>query len=518
MTTLPFTAIDHPNTFSSPSGAVQLETDVCVIGSGAGGAVMAAELAEGGMQVALLEKGPYVTRKQMNQRERDMIPLLFEDAASRTTKDGGMVVLHAHCVGGTTVVNNAICFDPPAWLLEEWAKQHGVVGISERELAPSVAKVNFILNVQEIVTPEINANAQVMLRGAKALNLSGKLFRHNRTGCLQSGFCVVGCSYDRKQNMHITYVPRALSFGARLYPETQIELLHQEGKYLKMASGFIRHRQTRQQFPLSVKAKLFVVCGGAISTPALLLANAIANSSGQVGKNLYCHPTAPVLADMGDEVVKAYQGIPQVSYLDDYLRPVNGFGGFLLESIFAGPSLSASFLPRWGKDLHEQMAHFNHFAAAFVQIRDEEPGRIWLDPSGIPVVDYALDSRDAAKIRQGYRMLAELYLQAGARVVHIPHSATPVITKKADLSVIQQLSLAPAKTSLLSAHQMGTCRMGEDPRRTVVDSRGKAHDLENLYIADASVFPTAIGLNPQITVASIATHFARQLLRDRSKS
>ncbi len=516
MPELPFHHPEHPSVFRDPAGPVSVKADVCVIGSGAGGATMAAELAEAGLDVVILEKGPYVTHVDMTQKERDMLPLLFEDAASRTTRDGGFLVWHAHCVGGTTVVNNAICFDPPDHVLEVWAADHGVEGASKADLAPSLAKARFILNVQKIKDEEINHNAEVMMRGARKLGLKGDVFEHNRTGCPQSGFCMTGCAYDRKQNHHITYVPRALSFGARLYPDAEIRTLERAGKRISRAVGTVKDRKTGNVQPLDVTAKVFVVAGGSISTPLLLLTSGLANSSGQVGRNLYCHPTAPVVAHMGDEEVRFYRGITQVYYVD-HLAYKEGVGGFLLESISSAPSLAGAMVPFWGAKLHDVMADFNRFAAAFVQVKDEMTGQVSIGPHRVPIVDYVLREPDATKLRQGYQTLARIYLAAGAKHVQIPHVDLTTVRNEADVAALADLDVSSGKVGILTAHQMGTCRMGEDPRRYVVDSGGKAHDHDNLYVADASVFPTSTGINPQITITTLATHFAHRMVRDRAK-
>ncbi len=517
MSDLPFHHPEHPSVFRDPDGPVAIEADVCVIGSGAGGATIAAELAEAGLKVALLEKGPYVTHVDMNQLGRDMLPLLFEGAGGRTTRDGGLLVWHARCVGGTTVVNNAICFDTPDRILNLWQAEHGVEGMGPADFAPSIAKVRFILNVQKIKDFEITGNARVMMRGAEALGLRGDLFEHNRTDCVQSGFCMVGCSYDRKQNHHITYVPRALSYGAKLYPDAWIEKLESGGRQVRRAVGKIKNRKTGAYHPLEVTARVFVVAGGAVSTPMLLLRSGLANSSGQVGRNLHCHPTAPVVADMGDADIHFYRGIPQVFYMDFLEEEAPDTGGFILESIAGGPAQSSGVFPIWGKALHDVMGRFNKFAGAFVQVHDSNTGTVSVGAHGVPVVDYTLQEPDSAKLRRGYQTLARIYLAAGAKEMLIPHTAAAPVRTQADIEKLSGLDVSPGKVGILTAHQIGTCRMGEDSRRSVVNSGGRAHDLDNLYVADSSVFPTSIGLNPQITIASLATHFARRIIRDRAQ-
>ncbi|MBM3270793.1 MAG: GMC family oxidoreductase [Candidatus Sericytochromatia bacterium] len=514
MKALPFHHPEHPAVVRDPAGPLTLEADVCVIGTGAGGSTLAAELAEGGLDVVMVEKGPYVTRADMTQRERDMMPLLFEDAGARTTRDGAILVWHGHAVGGTTVLNNAICFDPPDAVLARWKAGFGVEGASKADLAPSLAKARFVLGVQKIQEHEINRNAEVMMRGARKLGLKGDVFEHNRIACLQSGFCMMGCSYDRKQNHHITYVPRALSFGARLCPDTLIDKLELDGRRIARATGSIKNRKTGERHPFEIRARAFAVAGGAISTPALLLSNGLADSSGQVGRNLWIHPAGPVVAIM-DEEIRYNRGIPQVYFVDALGK--DGVGGFLLEAITGGPSQTGGMVPAFGNVLHATMKEFNHFAGAVVLAKDERPGSVTVSARGVPVVDYVLQEPDATTIRDGYQLMARIYLAAGARQVMIPHVNRAYYRTEADVAKIASLDLSPGSAGLYTGHQMGTCRMGEDPGKSVVDSGGKAHDLANLYVVDSSVFPTSLGVNPQITITTLATHFARRMLRDKPK-
>lgn len=508
--------LTHPNVHCEPTRDLAIDADVVVVGSGAGGAVFASELAEAGLKVVVLEKGGHYDRQEFDQREATMLPLLYEDGAARTTKDGGLSVLHASCVGGTTVVNNAICFEPPAFVLERWADEHGVVGLSPQALASAIDKVKFVLNVQPIRAGELNENARLMKAGAEKLGMKGAAFQHNRTGCTQSGFCMVGCSYDRKQSMLITYVPRALHFGAQLYPFATAERVVANGRRVESIEGTIRNHKTRQTYRFRARAKVFAIAGGAISTPLLLLKSGVANASGMVGQNLRLHPIAPAYAVFAHEV-KAYEGIPQGYYVDQFLPGTGPEGGFLLESIFSHPGLAAATIQGIGDAMRRMMLRYNHLAAAYVQVLDSGGGHVSVGDRGAPVIDYQLGAMDEARIRTGYKHLARVFLAAGAEQVQFPHVDMPVIRKEDEIdAVVDGLDLAPCKLYMYSAHQMGTCAMGADPRTHVLDSTLRAHDHDNLFVTDASAFPTAVGVNPQITIATLATHAARHVAESRA--
>ncbi|MNR80420.1 Cholesterol oxidase [compost metagenome] len=488
---------------------LDLVADVCVIGTGAGGAVLASELAEAGYSVVMLEKGGYHTRKAFNQQEKDMMPLLFEEGGARTTKDGGISVLHGASVGGSTTVNWAICFDPPAAVLAEWADRHGITGIRQEDLAPSLAKVRRILNVQPIPPEAVPENGRLLLEGARKLGMAGGVFEHNRTQCLSSGFCILGCAYDRKQSMLVTYVPRALHFGARLLPNAEATTFEREGDRITAVRGTLTHPQTGAQYQVRVQAKVFSVSGGAISTPVLLKKNKLGNS--HVGRNLTLHPTTAAVG-IFDHPVKGYQGIHFTTYVSD-LEPE----GILIESIFAYPGLMGSNLFRWGRQAVESMALYDRMAAAIVLLHDDGRGEVRVDKWGFPEIDYWVNAKDQAKLRTGLKALARIYLAAGAKEVLVPHSNGISIRREDELDQLDRMPIEPNRMAVFSAHQMGTAAMGSDPDHSATDSWGRLHGLDNLFVCDGSLFPTSLGVNPQISIAALGDRTSRYLQRESQR-
>lgn len=484
---------------------LDLTADVCVIGTGAGGAVLASELAEAGYSVIMLDKGGYHTRKAFNQREADMMPLLFEEGGARTTKDGGISVLHASTVGGSTTVNWAICFDPPAHILDDWADTYGIEGIRLEDLTPSLSKVRKILNVQPIPPEAVPENGKLLLEGARKLGMHAGRFEHNRTQCLHSGFCMLGCAYDRKQSMLVTYVPRAIHFGARLLPNAEATRLEREGNRITAVHATLTNPYSGNQYHLTVRAKVVSVSGGAISTPVLLAKNDLGNHL--VGRNLTLHPTTAAVGRFRHPV-KAFQGIHYTTYVSD-LEPE----GILIESTFVYPGLMGANLFRWGREAVEAMAAYDHLACAIVLLHDDGRGSVSVDRWGLPEIDYWVNATDQEKFRKGLKTLSRIYLAAGAIEVMIPHASGITIRSEADLSKIDRMPIAPNRMAVFSAHQMGTAAMGSDPDRSVTDSWGRVHGMENLFVCDASLFPTSLGVNPQITIAAMGDRTARYLKR-----
>jgi choline dehydrogenase-like flavoprotein len=490
-------------------GPVELAADVCVIGTGAGGAVFASEAAEAGLRVVMLEKGGLYTRRDFTQDEETMMPRLFEQGGARTTSDGGIVLLHGSCVGGGTTVNWAICFDPPARVLDKWAEAHGVEDIRLPALAPSLARVRHVLNVQKMLPEEVNENSRLFLRGAEALGLTADRFEHSRTACLGSGFCTLGCAYDRKQSMLVTYVPRAIRRGARLLARAEATGFERTGGEIRAVTGHVTDPATGRRHALRVRASHVAVAAGALGTPRLLAQAGV--SSPLLGGNLSLHPTSAVVA-VFDHEVRGFEGIHYGAYADD---PA---GGYVLESVFAYPALAASTMLRAGEAAQRVMHAYTRMAAAIVLVHDEGRGQVHVGGEGPARVDYALHPHDRQHFRRGLRQLVELYLAAGAREVHVPAAAVPPIARGASRAqldaALERLEVAPNRLALFSAHQMGTAPMAADPARGVTDSFGRVHGLRNVWVADGSLLPTSLGVNPQITIATLADRAAHRLIAE----
>ena len=484
-------------------GSLDWTTEVVVVGSGAGGAVVASELAEAGIPTVLVEQGFHHTRRDFTQKEPDMMALLYEDAGARTTSDGSIVLLQGRTVGGSTVVNWAICFDPPADVLARWASDHGLPELLDDDLPRALRKVRHVLNVRPIPADMVPPAGQKMLAGARALGLEAGVLEHNRTECLQSGFCMLGCAYDRKQTMLVTYVPRALHHGARLLPGARVDRILSRGNVVTGIEGELHDERTGERHPFRIAARHVVVAGGAIGTPMLLQRSGLAP---RAGHNLTLHPTSAVIARF-DEPVQAYRGIHYTTHVSEWASE-----GILLENVFAYPGLLAASSMRMGRELERLMAAYDHLAGAIVLAHDDGRGRVEALPDGTPAVHYALDPRDAARIRKGWGELARIYLAAGAREVVIPHADAAPVTSTEDLTAIDRLRMDPCRFALFSAHQMGTAPMGP-PGYGVCDHAGRVHGMQNLLVADTSLFPTSLGVNPQITAATLATRVAWNLVR-----
>ncbi len=494
-------------------GDLALSAEVCVIGSGGGGAVAAALLAEAGRSVVVLEKGPHWTSAEFTQREDQMLPRLFEEAGMRQTEDGGHVILQGRAVGGSTVHNLCYAFRTPEPILRVWREEHGLAELTPEALAPSFERVEAGLRVKPIREDELNSLNRLLRAGAERLGWSGLVARHNREGCVQAGYCILGCSYGAKQSMLVTYVPRADAAGARIYAGAQAERIEAPGGRVRRVLGRVVDEAGEPRGALEVEARVVVLAAGAIASPDLLRRSGIGDPA-QVGRHLHLHPSV-MAAGFWDEPIHAYRGIPQSYYVDEWIDlERDPRSGFVLMPISGFPVLTAANLPGFGREHFAWMRGYAKMGGVLALLHDESEGSVESgDSLARPRIRYALDARDRAQLTQGLRRCVELLFASGARRVLVPYAAGPLALERGDsLAEIDRREVREGEIPLASTHPQSTCRMGGDPSRSVVDAVGHCHGVHGLFVADMSVFPTSLGAPPQITTAALADRTAHAIL------
>ena len=476
--------------------------DACVIGSGAGGAPVAKELAEGGMSVAILEEGEWWDTDDFTARPRDMMARLYRDAGQIATVGTPPIVLPlGRGVGGTTLVNSGTCFRTPAAVLERWRSQFGLEGLTEAAMRPHFERVERELGVAEVPAELAGRNAAVVRRGAQALGLSGGYLRRNARGCVGSGVCAYGCPTGAKQHVGITYIPAAWAAGATTFTGVRAERLLRTGSRV---TGVLA--RTAGGGCLRVSAEHVIVACGAIHTPLLLRRQGLGTGSGQLGRNLSIHPATAVRA-VFDEAIDAWDGVPQSYYVDALAAD-----GIMLEGIAGPPDHTAMSTPRAGPEHRELMLRAGSVAQFGVMVSDTSRGRVRALPgTRRPVIRYDLNARDTAAFKRGIELLCEIFWAAGAREVIVPVAGVPTL-RAGDSAPLRAATVRPRDLSLMAFHPLGSARAGADPSQSVVDGELAVHGIEGLRVVDGSVVPSALGVNPQITIMALATRLAERLL------
>lgn len=497
-----------------------LRTHTLVVGSGAGGAVVAALLAEAGVDVLVVEEGGHFTARDFNQREDEMFPALYRGGGQQLTEDGTINVLQGSCFGGSTVINMADCVPTPPEVFAHWKRLLGLTEIDERSLEPSVARVVARLQVNRIQPEQVNANNQLVLDGARALGLSAGVFDHNRIGCHGSGYCLIGCAYDAKKGAHLNYLPAALAAGADAYTDVRIERLERRAAGGWTALGDVVERGPRvARLPVRIEAERVVLAAGAVHSPAILARSGLERGLPELGRNLSLQPQMPVVASFdGSRRIELWRGIPQSAYCDafDDDRPEHGLGGFRLEAVHGGIANAAGLLPGFGVAHKAAMRGLGSTAVALLLVPDRPGGRIrweWTRAHGVrPRIAYRPAPEWEGRLRRGLRHAAELYFAAGARQVAFSHERFEPLRSPDELVRIDALRIEPAITHLVSAHVQGTCRMSLDAATGVVDQDHRVHGFEDLYVVDASVMPTTASTHTMIPIMAMADRAAHRML------
>ncbi|MES2946219.1 MAG: GMC family oxidoreductase N-terminal domain-containing protein, partial [Pseudomonadota bacterium] len=449
--------------------AEKIVCDVVIIGSGAGAGITAELLAKAGLQVVMVEEGPLKSSADFNQKESEAYPSLYQESAARKTEDKAINILQGRCVGGSTTVNWTSSFRTPASTLRFWQQRFGLDGYSVEALAPYFAQAEQRLNITPwLVAP--NENNDLLRRGAAKLGIPASSISRNVKGCWNLGSCGLGCPTNAKQSMLVTTIPAALDKGAQLLTETRAERF-------ELANGRVKalicrniepngaHAQSSQsQADIKIVAKHYVLAGGAINSPAVLLRSSAPDPQGTLGKRTFLHPVVMSSA-VFEQKVEAWSGAPQSIYTDHFLETpaIDGAIGYKLEAPPLHPVIFASTVPGIGQSQHDLLKSFPHNHTLLALLRDgfhdEAPGgKVKLRGDDSAVLDYPLTDFVMDGGRRALLSMMEIQFAAGAKQVLPLHEMAKPYTSWAEArDALNRLPMKPMLTKVVSAHVMGGC-------------------------------------------------------------
>lgn len=492
----------------------QLTCDVCVIGSGAGGAVLAAGLVARGLKVVLLEAGPYRTRADFTLLERDTTPALYQERGARSTTDLAISILQGRSVGGGTTVNWTSCFRTPARILQHWQQAHGLEQLTPGALRAHFEAVEERLGITEWPIDSANANNRTLIEGAAALGMTTGPMRRNVRGCANSGYCGMGCPVDAKQAMHLTYLQDALDGGLVLHAECPVQRIHTDSQ--RAVAVHARVQNAGSPVPdgprVVVRPKVVAVSAGAINSPALLLRSGL-DWRGRVGRRTFLHPVIAVLGEYAHEIHPWY-GAPQSCHSHDPIERGDGKMGYFLESAPLHPMLAATSVPLFGQahaDVLRKARHLSALLALHIDglLPHDEGGVVTIDSHGRPRLDYPITPALVEAMRDSHLTLARVHLAAGATGAMSSHVEPIWVGESAQLDRLESARYGALEHGIFSAHQMGGCTMGSDPSRSAVDTRHRLRSASNVFVVDGSVLPTSLGVNPSETIYALAHRAVR---------
>lgn len=497
-------------THAEARGPIDDACDYAIVGSGAAGATAARVLAEAGADVVVLEEGPPFPPGERTPALYRTMKRVWRDMGTSAAAGRSMIPILQGCgVGGTTLINAAICWRMPEEIHALWREDPGVArALPYSALERAWDRIEAELGIRPVGDAILGGNNGAMERGCAALGIPGRRIERNEAGCEGSGRCVQGCPGGRKLSMDLSYLPRAMTNGARVYAGCRADrILTERRRAVGVAGVFHDAEAHRDLHPVTIHARRGVIlAASAVQTPALLLRNKLANRSRQVGRNFQCHPGVGVVG-LFDEDVKLWRGATQ-GYESAH------FWGerFKLESLGLPIELAAARLPGVGRELARNLADLRRMTLIGVQVRARAKGVVTPIGARWAAIRYSLTDADVETFRKGLRVLCEITFAAGAKEVLPGVTGLPERMRSPDeLRAIDAARLHPRAFSAIATHLFGTARMGSDPNTSVVKPTLETHDVDGLHVLDSSVFPTNLGVNPQHSIMAMAWVAAERL-------
>jgi choline dehydrogenase-like flavoprotein len=494
----PGRGIDYPNveTGAEIHSDQVVKADVVVVGSGAGGATAAAALAEAGLEVVIVEEGGLHRTESFTTDPIHGIQRLYRDAGTSVIFGKPSILFaEGRCVGGSTVINGGMCWRTPDRVLDDWTGGHGLPDVSPRAMEPHFARAEEILHAESQQPDTLGRHSHLFLQGAQKLGWTLEPNRRNMRRCMGLNNCSLGCPTGAKQSMLVTEVPRALRAGARLFTNARVRRVLFKGRRAIGVRGEFMSVRNRLTHGFEIHAPLVVLAAGARHTPGILLRSRVRARA--LGRYLQVHPNAKVVG-VFEERIDPWVGAHQTHQLHQFLDE-----GILIAYATVPPGLLASGLPGLGATHAARMRQYNHMLTAATLVEDTGEGRVRLGPDRQPYMTFRLSPRDIETIHRGVALTAQILFAAGAREVLLPFAHLPQLGSADEIQKIHAVPRRPGAIELMTVHIMGSARMACDPRDGVVDPWGFVHGIEGLAVADASLFPSSVGVNPQESIVAL---------------
>jgi choline dehydrogenase-like flavoprotein len=483
------------------------EVDIAIIGSGAGGGTVAKELAPlvaQGLRIAVFEWGARLRDDEFTGREVEMASKLYFDSGGVLTKDRSMTLAYGRAYGGSTVVYTGTSLTIPEPVVDRWA----VPGLGWEDLVARSRKYLAENNVHLLGDDELNDNNRLFRDGCRSLGYRVEQFPINTKGCRASSLCNLGCPNAAKQGTHRVQLPAAEAAGVEVVTNCRVTRIGDRVLDATVSDPGFGEPSSWAPGRYRVRARIVVVCGGAINSPALLLRSGYGRNLPALGRYLTLHP-ALILVGEHDHPISNFAGHPKSFYCDEFWES----HGFLLETCMYFPFTTAKNLIGFGDEHAELMRAFPRLQMILVLALDpaRASNRVEVDSDGEAVVDYSLHDDVLDSLHASMLTSARIFFAAGARRVHVP-AANAFFVEPQDLDRLDELiprdRVRPGGLSITSAHLMGGCRMGGSPTQSVTDAWGRVHGVPWLFVADSSLFPQCSEINPYVTVMALADRVA----------
>jgi len=492
-----------------------IKADVVIVGSGAGGGTVAQALiplAEAGKRVLVLERGPRFRDHEFNGRELEMAEALYLDGGGFLTADGSMTLAVGQAYGGSTVVYTGTSLHAPERVIEKW----GVPGLAHEDLVARSRRYAQENNVHPLDTPEINDNNRLFVEGARGAGFRPEQFPVNVKGCQGSSLCNLGCPNGAKQGTHKVQLPRAEAAGVEVVTRADAVGVGDRRLHVQVGAkpaGGLGGESEWEPGDYEVEAETIVLAGGVLGTPTLLLHSGFGSRLPGLGQGFTCHPAFILVAEHPEEITNDV-GHPKSFFVDRAVEE-----GFVLETCMYFPFVTAKNLTGFGPDHATFMSAYARLQMILVLACDRAvpQNRVSCDRSGKPVVRYSFTPAVVESLAAATRAATRIFFAAGALRVHAPLADPPRLERSEESAVDRRIlarHFLAGTVSVSAAHLMGGCGMGGSARDSVTDAWGRVHGHPWLRVADASLFPDSLEINPYLTIMALADRVAEGVLED----
>jgi choline dehydrogenase-like flavoprotein len=490
-----------------------LTTEICIIGSGCGGATAARLLAEAGHEVVVLEEGRDFVQMEHSQRDRDMYDQLYMDRGGRATSDLSVSVLQGRVLGGGGVINACDVVPAPEAVLTHWATKYGLEDFAPERFRSFSEDALSDLSASRIPEELVNTANNKLRIGAEALGYRGEVMLHNRASCRGLGTCLIGCPVHAKRNARMVALPKAIHAGARVFTRARaVEIRHAGQELKEVRVRTLDPLGYHEQGEMVLRAKIVIVAANAIGSAQLLLRSGIGNP--QVGRNLMLQPQLPVIA-LFEERIDAFDLVPQSYAVTEFEQEDNedlGLWGYRIEGIMGTPGIVSTLLPFSGAEAMQEMAQYNRMAASLLLAPDQPSGHVEVERDGRLLIHYAQRQDHQERLREAVYSAARIYLASGATRIIVPMSRPLVIRSTEDAAKARDIDFGPATAPLLSAHQQGTVRMAPSERDGGANPDAKVYGTRDIYVFDSSGFPTSASSHTMAPIMAASRMLTTKLL------
>ncbi|MGB5810257.1 MAG: GMC family oxidoreductase [Polyangiales bacterium] len=498
--------------WSTTPPPASISTEICIIGSGCGGATAARLLAEAGHEVVVLEEGRDYVGAERNQRDADMYDQLYMDRGGRASSDLSVTVLQGRVLGGGGVINACDVVPTPESVLDHWATKYGLTDFAPARFNRFQQQALDDLSVNRIPENLVNTANAKLRAGTEALGFRGEVMMHNRVGCQGLGTCLIGCPVHAKRNPRMVALPKAIEAGAQVFTRVRaVEIRYPERERKQVRARVLDPRGYHEREEVTVEASVVIVAANAIASAQLLLRSGIGNRF--VGQNLMLQPQLPIIGFF-DEVIDAFDLIPQSYAVTEFEEDNAEYGlwGYRIEGIMGTPGIVSTLLPTSGPTALREMTAYNRMASSLLLVPDRPSGQVLVERGGRLVIEYTQRDDHRERLRDAVAKAARIYLEAGATHVVVPTSPPITIASARDANRAASLSFAPATAPLISAHQQGTVRMAPSDRAGALDLDGRVFGAKDIYVFDSSGFPTSASSHTMTPIIATSRMLTTKLL------